>query len=207
MLEVRVTISAPELAQAINNLAAALIGVKPQQAAPAPQQASAPVPQPQAAPMQAPVQPQQTQGYAPANPTPAATSAAPAPTGAPVAPMAGPTSAYPSNPQANPTTAPTGAPIAPQTAPVYQNGAPASTYPSNPPAAPVPPQPTGVPVTAAPQYTIDQIMKAGATLMDAGRVDDLMNLLHNFGVSAVTELKPEQTGAFATALRGLGAKI
>ena len=195
MFEVRVTISAPELAQAINNIAAALIGVKPQQAAPAPQQASAPVPQPQAAPMQAPVQPQQTQGYAPA------------PTGAPVAPMAGPTSAYPSNPQANPTTAPTGAPIAPQTAPVYQNGAPASTYPSNPPAAPVPPQPTGVPVTAAPQYTIDQIMKAGATLMDAGRVDDLMNLLHNFGVSAVTELKPEQTGAFATALRGLGAKI
>ena len=65
----------------------------------------------------------------------------------------------------------------------------------------------GVPVTAAPQYMIDQIMKAGATLMDAGRVDDLMNLLHNFGVSAVTELKPEQTGAFATALRGLGAKI
>ena len=81
MFEVRVTISAPELAQAINNLAAALVGVKPQQAAPAPQQAPAPVPQ--AAPMQAPapmpqqtapVQPQQTQGYAPANPTPAATS-------------------------------------------------------------------------------------------------------------------------------------
>ena len=62
-------------------------------------------------------------------------------------------------------------------------------------------------MTAPPQYTIDQIMKAGATLMDAGRVDDLMNLLHNFGVSAVTELKPEQTGAFATALRSLGAKI
>ena len=35
MFEVRVTISAPELAQAINNLAAALVGVKPQQAAPA----------------------------------------------------------------------------------------------------------------------------------------------------------------------------
>ena len=190
MFEVRVTISAPELAQAINNLAAALVGVKPQQAAPAPQQAPAPVPQ--AAPMQAPapmpqqtapVQPQQTQGYAPANPTPAATSAAPAPTAAPVAPMAGPTSAYPSN----------------QPAP--------AAYPSQPPMPQQPAPPTGVPVTAAPQYTIDQIMKAGATLMDAGRVDDLMNLLHNFGVSAVTELKPEQTGAFATALRGLGAKI
>ena len=184
MFEVRVTISAPELAQAINNLAAALVGVKPQQAAPAPQQAPAPVPQ--AAPMQAPapmpqqtapVQPQQTQGYAPANPTPAATSAASAPTAAPVAPMA-----------------------------LLYQPAPAA-YPSQPPMPQQPAPPTGVPVTAAPQYTIDQIMKAGATLMDAGRVDDLMNLLHNFGVSAVTELKPEQTGAFATALRGLGAKI
>ena len=191
MFEVRVTISAPELAQAINNLAAALVGVKPQQAAPAPQQAPAPVPQ--AAPMQAPAPmpqqtapvqpPQQVQGYALANPTPAATSAASAPTAAPVAPMAGPTSAYPSN----------------QPAP--------AAYPSQPPMPQQPAPPTGVPVTAAPQYTIDQIMKAGATLMDAGRVDDLMNLLHNFGVSAVTELKPEQTGAFATALRGLGAKI
>lgn len=157
MFEVKITISAPELAQAINNLAAALIGAKPQQTAPAP------VPQPQ--------------GYAPANPTPAATSAVTAQTNAPVAPQAGPTSAPPSNPTT----------------------APASTYPSNPP--------TGVPVTAPPQYTIDQIMKAGATLMDAGRVDDLMNLLHSFGVMAVTDLKPEQLGAFATALRQLGAKI
>lgn len=188
MFEVRVTISAPELAQAINNLAAALVGVKPQQAAPAPQQAPAPVPQ--AAPMQAPapmpqqtapVQPQQMQGYAPTNPTLAAPSAATAPTGAPVAPLAGQTSAYPSNPPA--------------------------AYPSQPPMPPQSAQPTGVPVTAPPQYTVDQIMKAGATLMDAGRVDDLMNLLHTFGVAAVTELKPEQTGAFATALRGLGAKI
>ena len=45
------------------------------------------------------------------------------------------------------------------------------------------------------------------TLSLSDELDDLMNLLHNFGVSAVTELKPEQTGAFATALRGLGAKI
>jgi len=164
MFEVKITISAPELAQAINNLAAALMGAKPQQAAPAIQQtAPAPVPQPQAAQMQQPVP--APQGYAPANPTPAATSAVTAQTNAPVAPQAGPTFAPPSNP------------------------------------------PTGVPVTAPPQYTIDQIMKAGATLMDAGRVDDLMNLLHSFGVMAVTDLKPEQLGAFATALRQLGAKI
>lgn len=209
MFEVKVTISAPELAQAINNLAAALIGAKPQQAAPAPQQTAAPAAQPQA-----PVQPMQN--YAPANPTPAAPSAATAP----AAPQAGPTYAYPSNPQgatANPMQAPgtvtaqTGAPIAQPTAPAYQSSAPASPYPSNQPAAPQMPQqtaqPTGVPVAPPPQYTIDQIMKGGATLMDAGRVDDLMNLLKSFGVVAVTDLKPEQLGAFATALRGLGAKI
>lgn len=176
MFEVKVTISAPELAQAINNLAAALIGAKPQQAAPAPQQTAAPAAQPQA-----PVQPMQN--YAPANPMQAPGTV----------------------------TAQTGAPIAQPTAPAYQSSAPASPYPSNQPAAPQMPQqtaqPTGVPVAPPPQYTIDQIMKGGATLMDAGRVDDLMNLLKSFGVVAVTDLKPEQLGAFATALRGLGAKI
>ena len=64
-----------------------------------------------------------------------------------------------------------------------------------------------MPVAPPPQYTVDQIMAAGATLMDAGRVDELVNLLHSFGVQAVTDLKPEQMGAFATALRGMGAKI
>lgn len=80
------------------------------------------------------------------------------------------------------------------------SGPNAATYPSNP-------QPAGVPLSPGPEYTTDQIMAAGATLMDAGRVDDLVNLLHQFGVAAVTELKPEQRGAFVTALRSLGAKI
>ena len=38
-------------------------------------------------------------------------------------------------------------------------------------------------------------------------MNDLMNLLHSFGVQAVMDLKPEQLGAFATALRDMGAKI
>ena len=50
-------------------------------------------------------------------------------------------------------------------------------------------------------------MAAGASLMDAGKVNELMNLLHSFGVQAVMDLKPEQLGAFATGLRELGAKI
>ena len=71
------------------------------------------------------------------------------------------------------------------------------------PTAPAP----SVPVATAPQYTIEQIMKAGATLMDAGKIDELRKLIDSFGVEAVTNLKPEQLGAFATELRKLGAKI
>lgn len=71
------------------------------------------------------------------------------------------------------------------------------------PAQPAP----GVPLAEPPKYTVEQIMAAGATLMDAGKVNELMNLLHSFGVQAVMDLKPEQLGAFATAMRELGAKI
>lgn len=135
MLEVKVTIAAPELAAAINNLASAMSGAKPIQTGtitPAP----APVP----------------------NPIPAPT--------APVAPPA-------------------------PAAPAAQMNYPAPS----------------VPLAAPPQYTVDQIMAAGATLMDAGKVNELMALLHSFGVQAVMDLKPEQLGAFATAMRDLGAKI
>ena len=65
----------------------------------------------------------------------------------------------------------------------------------------------GVPLASAPQFSIEQIMTAGAALMDAGKVDDLLNLLHSFGVQAVMDLKPEQLGAFATEMRNLGAAI
>ena len=147
MLEMRITIEAPELVGALNNLAAAMGGAKftPQQGAvAAPQQ---PVTNPQtAAPMPAP---------APATP-------------------------------AQPNPLPSPGPVA-QTTPNY----------------PAP----NVPLAQPPQYTIDQIMAAGATLMDAGKVNELRNLLMSFGANAVMDLKPEQLGAFATGLRELGAKI
>lgn len=142
MLEMRITIEAPELVGALNNLAAAMGGAKltPQQGAvAAPQQ---PMTNPQtAAPAPAPVQPN------------------PLPSPGPVA-------------QATP------------------------NYPA-----------PNVPLAQPPQYTIDQIMAAGATLMDAGKVNELRNLLMSFGANAVMDLKPEQLGAFATGLRELGAKI
>jgi hypothetical protein len=85
---------------------------------------------------------------------------------------------------------------------------PAPTAPmQNAPGAPVQQPAPGIPLGQAPKYTAEQIMTAGAALVDAGRVQDLMNLLNSFGVQAVAALKPEQLGAFATALREMGAKI
>lgn len=89
------------------------------------------------------------------------------------------------------------------TAPVAQTAAPAPVATNAPVSYPAP----NVPLAQPPKYTVDQIMAAGATLMDAGKVNELMNLLHSFGVQAVMDLKPEQLGAFATAMRELGAQI
>ena len=79
------------------------------------------------------------------------------------------------------------------------------------PAAPVPvavAAPAPVPVTPQPPaYTLDQLAKAGAALVDAGKMESLMALLAKYGVQAVTQLPPAQYGAFATELRALGAQI
>lgn len=77
------------------------------------------------------------------------------------------------------------------------------------PAAPVAPVPTAVPVAAAPAITLEQVAKAGADLISAApaKMPELLALLKQYDVPAVNALKPEQVGPFATALRGLGAKI
>lgn len=110
------------------------------------------------------------------------------------------------------------APVAP--APVQTASTPAPVAASAPAPAPTPtpaappvtPMPTAaapapaVPVTA-PTYTLDQIAKAGANLVDAGKMEQLLALLTKYGVQAVTQLTPDQYGAFATELRALGAQI
>ena len=89
-------------------------------------------------------------------------------------------------------------PIAP-TAPVA-TPAPAVTPVAN--VAPAPAVPT-----SAPQYTLDMIATAGSALIDAGKMDQLMQLLGKFGVASLTELAPESYGAVANELRALGAAI
>lgn len=61
--------------------------------------------------------------------------------------------------------------------------------------------------TQAPVYTQQQLALAGTQLMDAGRQDEVVALLGQFGAQALTQLSMEQYGAFASGLRALGAKI
>ena len=111
---------------------------------------------------------------------------------------------------------------APVQAPAVQQYAPATPAPANAvgqqvmpqmdaqqPAqvfTPVEPAPTPVPTTQV-SYDINQLAVAATGLMDAGKQQDLMNLLAKFGVQALTQLPKEQYGAFATELRALGANI
>ena len=144
MLEVKITIAAPDLAAAINNLAAALDGntVPAEKPAKAEKQTEA-----KDAAQQTPVNPMRATG-APLSATPAQT----------VAPVAN-------------------APVA-----------------------------SAVP-TGAPTYTLDMIARAGAALVDAGKMDALCGLLAKYGVEALTALDPAQYGNFANDLRALGATI
>ena len=61
--------------------------------------------------------------------------------------------------------------------------------------------------TSQPVYTMDDLSKAAMILMDSGRIADLQQLLASFGVSSLPDLPKDQYGAFATALRGMGAQI
>lgn len=122
------------------------------------------------------------------------------PAEAPVAPVAAPAPAAP----VNPTPATVAAPAVP-VAPVV--AVPTAPVPTEQPAAPVAQAPApAVPVTA-PTYTLDQIARAGASLVDAGKMEQLLALLAKYGVAAVTQLQPDQFGVFATELRALGAQI
>ena len=89
-----------------------------------------------------------------------------------------------------------------------QTSVPTASVPTAPaavPTAPVTPAPA-VP-TSAHTYTPDELAKAAMPLMDAGKQQELIGLVHQFGASSIPELRPEQYGAFATALRGMGAQI
>ena len=126
----------------------------------------------------------------------AAASAAPAPVAvepvaAPAAPAVNPTMVAPAQPA--PTTgtvAPTPAP-----APVQANAKMATAAPT----APVAPTER--------TYTLEELSRAGAGLVDRGMMPQLCELLRKYGVQAVTMLDPSQYGALAADLKALGANL
>lgn len=193
MTEFKLTIEAPELANAITALADAIANrpltataEKPATRTRTKKNAETPAAPAAIQPAEQPVPTQDNSNAAAAStaPTQLPQQAAPAP----VIP-------YPVQAAVAPATAPQPAPVA------IPSPAPAQ------PAAPVQtPQPAPV-APAAPTFTPEMIANAGANLLERGLMPQLMGLLQKFGVQAVTQLRQDQYPAFAAELRALGANI
>lgn len=56
-------------------------------------------------------------------------------------------------------------------------------------------------------YTLDVISKAGAALIDQGKMMQLCDLLERYGVHAITQLPAERYPAFVADLKALGAQL
>jgi hypothetical protein len=65
---------------------------------------------------------------------------------------------------------------------------------------------TAVPV-AEKTYTLEDLQRASSTLVQAGKIQILKDLLEEFNSPALTSIPLEQYGAFALRLRELGAAI
>lgn len=80
---------------------------------------------------------------------------------------------------------------------------PTAPAPASVPATPV----ANVPVAAPSAYTLEQLSLAGRQLADAGRMTEVQQLVAQFGAQTMMQIPPEKYGEFATALRGMGARI
>lgn len=232
-MEIKILIEAPELAAAVNNLATAVsnfgeIKVQPvinaadvtdkavkqtrrrksdkSAAEEVPAQVEAPGVQTPDAPATAPVEPPHTvPGPAPVPPLTPASEAPVAPVAQqPVAPIPAPVAQAPVVQQ----------PVAPAPVPVANpipavqpplTVAPTAAAPQN-----VPPVTTVAPATEQPQprqYTMQDIAKVGAALLDKGMMPQLSAILNEMGVMAIPQLRPEQYPVVAEKLIALGGKF
>lgn len=232
-MEIKILIEAPELAAAVNNLATAVsnfgeIKVQPvinaadvtdkavkqtrrrksdkSAAEEVPAQVEAPGVQTPDAPATAPVEPPHTvPGPAPVPPLTLASEAPVAPVAQqPVSPIPAPVAQAPVVQQ----------PVAPAPAPVA-NPIPAvqqsvTAAPVTSVSQTVPPVTTGSPATEQPQprqYTMQDIAKVGAALLDKGMMPQLSAILNEMGVMAIPQLRPEQYPVVAEKLIALGGKF
>ena len=234
-MEIKILIEAPELAAAVNNLATAVsnfgeIKVQPvinaadvadkavkqtrrrksdkPAAEEVPAQVEAPVVQQPAASAPAPVEPPHTvPGPAPVPPLTPASEIPVAPVAQqPVAPIPAPVAQAPVVQQpAAPAPAP--APVANPIPAVQQSvtAAPVTSVSQT-----IPPVTTGSPATEQPQprqYTMQDIAKVGAALLDKGMMPQLSAILNEMGVMAIPQLRPEQYPVIAEKLIALGGKF
>lgn len=164
--------------------------------------ATAPVEPPHTVPGPAPVPPLTPASEAPVAPVaqqPVASIPAPV-AQAPVAQH--PVASAPA-PVANPIPAPVANPI-----PAVQQSVTAAPVTSV--SQTVPPVTTGSPVTEQPQprqYTMQDIAKVGAALLDKGMMPQLSAILNEMGVMAIPQLRPEQYPVVAEKLIALGGKF
>lgn len=189
MFEVKITIEMPGIPEALNNLAGALaLRYSNTGNALSMQLSNSKLDIQQQAPAAKPENPSVPTAVA----TPSATVAAPvhaAPTTGNVTPF--PTASAPVHTQAGAATSVPSAPIAAQSVPSM----------SAPVSQPVP----ATPAVRIP--TLDEISRAGAALVDAGKMDDVLNLCAKYGIQLLTEIPKNQFAAFAADLRALGADI
>ena len=111
-----------------------------------------------------------------------------------------------------PAAQPSPAPVPVTPVPVAQPAA-APAPVAQPAAAPAPvaqpvatPAPVAAPTTAR-AFRFEDIQLAATSLCDTGKRAEVLALLAKYGIQALSALPAEQYGAFATELRGLGAKI
>lgn len=234
-MEIKILIEAPELAAAVNNLATAVsnfgeIKVQPvinaadvadkavkqtrrrksdkPAAEDVPAQVEAPGVQNPDTPATAPVEPPHTvTGPAPVPPLTPASEIPVAPVAQqPVAPIPAPVAQAPVVQQpAAPAPAP--APVANPIPAVQQSvtAAPVTSVSQT-----IPPATTGSPATEQPQprqYTMQDIAKVGAALLDKGMMPQLSAILNEMGVMAIPQLRPEQYPVVAEKLIALGGKF
>lgn len=233
-MEIKILIEAPELAAAVNNLATAVSNfgeikvqpvinaadatdkaVKQTRRRKSDKSAAEEVPAQVEAPgVQTPVKPPHTvPGPAPVPPLTPASEAPVAPVAQqPVAPIPAPVAQAPvvqqpvapaPAPVVNPIPAPVANPI-----PAVQQSVTAAPVTSV--SQTVPPVTTGSPVTEQPQprqYTMQDIAKVGAALLDKGMMPQLSAILNEMGVMAIPQLRPEQYPVVAEKLIALGGKF
>ena len=233
-MEIKILIEAPELAAAVNNLATAVSNfgeikvqpvinaadvadkaVKQTRRRKSDKPAAEDVPAQVEAPgVQTPVEPPHTvPGPAPVPPLTPASEAPVAPVAQqPVAPIPAPVAQAPvvqqpvapaPAPVVNPIPAPVANPI-----PAVQQSVTAAPVTSV--SQTVPPVTTGSPVTEQPQprqYTMQDIAKVGAALLDKGMMPQLSAILNEMGVMAIPQLRPEQYPVVAEKLIALGGKF